>query len=204
MYAGFYDAALGVDEVLALVGLEGQATTRNDRLSGGQRRRLDFALALIGDPELIFLDEPTTGFDPAARRAAWNTIAGLRELGKTIFLTTHYLEEAEALADQIAVIVGGRIVAKGTPTALAGRDRAPTEIAVELRTRTELPAVPPELGDRLEVHPDHLRVRSSSPVQDLHRLTAWLVENRIDTAAIEVHRPTLEETYLRLTEESVR
>ena len=204
MYAGFYDTALSVDEVLALVGLQAQATTRNDRLSGGQRRRLDFALALIGDPELIFLDEPTTGFDPAARRAAWNTIAGLRDLGKTIFLTTHYLEEAEALADHIAVIVGGRIVANGTPTALAGRDRAPTEIAVELKTRAGLPALPPELEDRLEVRPDHLHLRSSSPLQDVHRLTAWLVENAIDTASIEVHRPTLEETYLRLTDEAAR
>jgi ABC-2 type transport system ATP-binding protein len=202
MYAGFYDAALPVDDVLALVGLGEQATIRNDRLSGGQRRRLDFALALIGDPEVIFLDEPTTGFDPAARRAAWNTIAGLRNLGKTIFLTTHYLEEAEALADRIAVIVGGRIVAEGTPTALAGRDRAPTEIGVDLVSGTTLPAPPTDLAERLDVRDGHVQLRSLSPVRDLHRLCTWLIDNDLEAVTIDVHQPTLEETYLRLTEES--
>src|SRR5438874_1278422 len=202
MYAGFYDTALDVDDVLALVGLEDQATTRNERLSGGQRRRLDFGLALIGDPELVFLDEPTTGFDPAARHAAWKTIAGLRDLGKTIFLTTHYLEEAEALADRIAVIVGGRIVAEGTPSAIAGRDRAPTEIGVDIAPGTELPALPDDLADRLDARPGHLHVCSSSPLRDLHRLCSWLIENEIDPVAIDVHQPTLEEIYLRLTEEN--
>jgi ABC-2 type transport system ATP-binding protein len=202
MYAGFYDTPLPVDDVIALVGLEGQAAIRNDRLSGGQRRRLDFALALIGDPELIFLDEPTTGFDPAARRAAWNTIAGLRDLGKTIFLTTHYLEEAEALADRIAVIVGGRIVAEGTPSALAGRDRAPTEITVDLVSGATLPKPPAEFAERIDLRDGYARLQSLSPVRDLHRLCTWLIDNELEAVTIDVHQPTLEETYLRLTAET--
>src|ERR1700685_937822 len=121
LYAGYYPAPRDVDETVALVDLAGQADRRGSALSGGQRRRLDVALALIGDPELIFLDEPTTGFDPAARRAAWEVIAGLRDLGKTIFLTTHYMEEAEWLADRIAVIAAGEIVAQGTPQTLPHR-----------------------------------------------------------------------------------
>jgi ABC-2 type transport system ATP-binding protein len=120
MYAGFYRAPRDIDETIALVGLTGQADTVGTRLSGGQQRRLDFALALIGDPELIFLDEPTAGFDPSARRAAWEVIAGLRQLGKTVFLTTHYLDEAEYLADRIAVLSAGHIVAEGTPGLAVG------------------------------------------------------------------------------------
>src|SRR6266699_2634796 len=119
LYAGFYRAPRDIEETISLVGLGPQAGTLGTRLSGGQRRRLDFALALIGDPELLFLDEPTTGFDPSARRAAWEVVAGLRRLGKTIFLTTHYMDEAEQLADRIAVLSAGRIVAEGTPQTLA-------------------------------------------------------------------------------------
>jgi ABC-2 type transport system ATP-binding protein len=132
MYAGFYRAPRDIDETIALVGLTEQASVLATRLSGGQRRRLDFALALIGDPELIFLDEPTTGFDPSARRAAWQVVAGLRRLGKTVFLTTHYMDEAEYLADRIAVISAGRIVAEGTPATLGGRDRMTTAISFTL------------------------------------------------------------------------
>src|SRR5664279_700772 len=121
LYAGYYPAPRPVAETLDLVGLKQRAGSRCGRLSGGQRRRLDVALALIGDPELLFLDEPTTGFDPSARRSAWEVIAGLRSLGKTIFLTTHYMEEAEYLADRVAVIAAGRIVAEGTPATLGAR-----------------------------------------------------------------------------------
>src|SRR2546421_195915 len=123
LYAGYYSAPRDIAETITLVGLEGKADDLAEQLSGGQRRRLDVALALIGDPELIFLDEPTTGFDPSARRTAWSVIAGLRELGKTVFLTTHYMDEAENLADRIAVIAKGRIVAEGTPGTLGGRER---------------------------------------------------------------------------------
>ena len=129
LYAGLYKRPRGVEETLALVGLDDEAAAKNaGELSGGQRRRLDVALALIGDPELIFLDEPTTGFDPAARRDAWKMLDGLRELGKTIFLTTHYMEEAERLADRIAVIAGGRIIDEGTPATIGHRDLAASEI----------------------------------------------------------------------------
>src|SRR6202030_3429508 len=122
LYAGYDTAPRSIDETIALAGLEEKADTIGDQLSGGQRRRLDVALALIGDPELIFLDEPTTGFDPSARRAAWSVIDGLRALGKTVFLTTHYMDEAEALSDRIAVLAAGRIVAEGTPGTLGGRE----------------------------------------------------------------------------------
>ena len=128
LYAGYYPKPLPVDEVIELVGLDKKAEARGGQLSGGQQRRLDVALALIGDPELVFLDEPTTGFDPSARRAAWEMIDGLRQLGKTIFLTTHYMDEAEALADRIAVLNAGRIVAEGTPNTIGGRDRAAYQI----------------------------------------------------------------------------
>ena len=129
LYAGYYPAPRDVDDTLALVDLADQSDQRASALSGGQRRRLDVALALIGDPELIFLDEPTTGFDPAARRAAWEVIAGLRDLGKTVFLTTHYMEEAERLADRIAVIAAGEIVAEGTPQTLGDRQLGAAQIA---------------------------------------------------------------------------
>jgi ABC-2 type transport system ATP-binding protein len=142
LYAGYYPRPRPVAETLELVGLTGHRAARCGRMSGGQRRRLDVALALIGDPELIFLDEPTTGFDPAARQSAWAVIAGLRDLGKTIFLTTHYMEEAEELADRIAVLAAGRIVAEGTAATLGGRD---TEASVISFT---LPAGVPAAGCR--------------------------------------------------------
>src|SRR5205085_1419946 len=123
LYAGYYSKPRDIAETIGLVGLEGKADALAEQLSGGQRRRLDVALALIGDPELIFLDEPTTGFDPSARRTAWGVVTGLRQLGKTVFLTTHYMDEAENLADRIAVIANGRIVAEGTPGTLGGRER---------------------------------------------------------------------------------
>ena len=132
LYAGYYSAPRDLDEVLGLVGLEESEGQRTDRLSGGQRRRLDVALALVGDPELIFLDEPTTGFDPAARRRTWEVVDGLRALGKTILLTTHYMEEAERLADRIVVMARGEVVAEGTPATLGGRDRAAAVVTFSL------------------------------------------------------------------------
>src|SRR5881227_3991621 len=132
LYAGYYRAPRDIDDTIALVGLHERSDTLAAHLSGGQRRRLDVALALIGDPDIVFLDEPTTGFDPSARRATWEVIAGLRQLGKTIFLTTHFMDEAEYLADRIAVLSGGRIVAQGTPKTLGGRDRMTATIRFTL------------------------------------------------------------------------
>ncbi|HET6795260.1 MAG TPA: ABC transporter ATP-binding protein, partial [Acidimicrobiales bacterium] len=151
LYAGFYSDPRPVAEVIELVGLSEEATTRVEGLSGGQQRRLDVGLALVGRPELVFLDEPTTGFDPAARRAAWKVIADLRATGVTVFLTTHYLEEAEFLADRIAVIAGGRIVASGTPSTLGGRDRSVTRIRVETGPAAELPRLPATRARRATV-----------------------------------------------------
>ena len=193
LYAGYYRAPRGVDETLALVGLDAEAAAKiAATLSGGQRRRLDVALALIGDPELIFLDEPTTGFDPAARRDAWEMLDGLRELGKTIFLTTHYMEEAERLADRIAVIAGGRIVDEGTPPTIGGRatspprrsssrcpadDRRPRPAGVARRARQHAAGRPP------------LIVPSATVAADLHALSGWALDRDLELDDLEVAPP---------------
>jgi ABC-2 type transport system ATP-binding protein len=199
LFAGYYPAPRPVDETLALVGLTEQAERRGARLSGGQQRRLDVALALIGDPELLFLDEPTTGFDPAARREAWDVIASLRDLGKTILLTTHYMDEAQRLADHVAIIDGGRIVGQGTPADLGGEARARTAIVFGLPQGVgpgELPGLSEApttgAGGRLELHTER-------PVQDLALLCGWAVERGVDLAGLEVARPSLEDVYLELT-----
>jgi ABC-2 type transport system ATP-binding protein len=179
LFAGYYERPRPVEEVIAVVGLEEKAEALVRRLSGGQRRRLDFGLALVGDPELIFLDEPTTGFDPAARRNAWGTIRSLRELGKTILLTTHYLDEAEQLSDRVAVLREGRIVATGTPTEL---------------TRT------PETEIRYREDGKEVVLRTAQPTRVLAELTARALEQGRELEALEVRRPTLEQVYLELTE----
>jgi ABC-2 type transport system ATP-binding protein len=184
MHAGWYRSPRGVDETLALAGLTDRAERRGAQLSGGERRRLDVALALVGDPELVFLDEPTTGFDPAARREAWRVVAGLRDLGVTVVLTTHYLEEAERLADRIVVLRDGQVIAEGTPRTLGARDRA-----AALITFTGADGRPREL-------------RSASVAADLHRLTADALERGDDLADLEVRRPTLEDVYLELTHDA--
>jgi ABC-2 type transport system ATP-binding protein len=201
MYAGYYPRPLPMGRALELVGLTSKAGDRCDRLSGGQLRRLDMALALIGDPELVFLDEPTTGFDPSARHAAWEVISGLRELGKTIFLTTHYMEEAEALADHIMIIAAGKVVASGTPETIGGRATDATTISFTLPaglTTADLPVLPVPVtagpGGKAEIV-------CEQPVPVLAPLTAWAAQRRYPLADLAVHRPTLEEIYLRLTEE---
>jgi ABC-2 type transport system ATP-binding protein len=182
LFAGYYESSRPVDEVVELVGLREQRDQVVRRLSGGQRRRLDLGLALVGDPELIFLDEPTTGFDPHARRQAWETLRSLRSLGKTIVLTTHYLDEAERLADRVAVLRRGEIVAVGPPADLIGA--AP---ATEIRYR--------ENGREVTLETD-------SPTRVLNELTAKaLAENR-ELEGLVVRRPSLEEVYLTLTEEA--
>jgi ABC-2 type transport system ATP-binding protein len=200
MYAGFYRAPRDIDETIALVGLTAKAGALGTRLSGGQRRRLDFALALIGDPELIFLDEPTTGFDPSARRAAWEVIAGLRTLGKTVFLTTHYMDEAEYLADRIAVLSAGRIVAEGTPHTLGGRDHMNTSISFTLPDGLGPRDLPAGLSPLAEPGPAGLTVvHTESPLVHLQMLGTWALGHGFDLPDLDVHRPTLEEVYLSLT-----
>jgi len=200
MYAGFYRAPRDIDETIALVGLTAKAGALGTRLSGGQRRRLDFALALIGDPELIFLDEPTTGFDPSARRAAWEVIAGLRTLGKTVFLTTHYMDEAEYLADRIAVLSGGRIVAEGTPRTLGGRDHMNTSISFTLPDGLVPRDLPGGLSPLAEPGPAGLTVvHTESPLVHLQMLGTWALGRGFDLPDLDVHRPTLEDVYLSLT-----
>ena len=203
LYAGYYGSPRPVDELIELVGLKPKADVLGGQLSGGQRRRLDVALALVGDPELIFLDEPTTGFDPSARRAAWDMIAGLQALGKTIFLTTHYMEEAEYLADRISVLASGRIVAQGTPQTLGGRDNGRSEISFTWPSGVGRPELPPTLLAAVaDGHRGRAELRTEAPMQVLGILAAWANEHGYALDDIEVHRPTLEEIYLQLTEGS--
>jgi ABC-2 type transport system ATP-binding protein len=201
LYAGLYAAPRSIEETIHLVGLTSSDEKLANELSGGQRRRLDVALALIGDPELLFLDEPTTGFDPAARREAWEMLDGLRRLGKTIFLTTHYMEEAERLADRIAVIAGGLIIDEGTPDTIGQRDRSGTEISFLLPTGIRAKELPADLLALVESPADEraVRMHSVAPLPDLQRLGAWLDGRGAEVADLEVHRPSLEDVYLRLT-----
>jgi ABC-2 type transport system ATP-binding protein len=200
MYAGFYRTPRDIDETIALVGLTEKAGALGTRLSGGQQRRLDFALALIGDPDLMFLDEPTTGFDPSARRAAWEVVAGLRRLGKTVFLTTHYMDEAEYLADRIAVLAAGRIVAEGTPQTLGGRDHMTTAISFTLPDHVRARDLPPELSPLTEPGQGGLTVmHSESPLAHLRTLGDWARGRGFDLPDLDVRRPTLEDVYLSLT-----
>jgi ABC-2 type transport system ATP-binding protein len=200
LYAGYYPAPRSVEETLALVDLTGRADATATKLSGGQRRRLDVALALIGDPELVFLDEPTTGFDPAARRAAWEMISGLRALGVTIFLTTHFMDEAEYLADRVMVIAEGRIVAEGTPATIGGRERAEAEIRFSLPTGTSIDDLPDAARALLaDIEGDKVLLRSPGPVAALGPMVRWAEQRGVDLHDLEVRRPTLEDIYLRLT-----
>jgi len=199
LYSGYYGEPRNIDETIALVGLGEKAETLAPQLSGGQRRRLDVALALIGDPELIFLDEPTTGFDPSARRTAWHVIDGLRELGKTVFLTTHYMDEAEQLADRIAVIAGGQIVAEGTPGTLGGRNRMAATIRFTLPEGTSAADLPSELRALLAGEDGRVTLTSETPLAHVGALAAWARERGIDLPDLDVRRPTLEDVYLELT-----
>jgi ABC-2 type transport system ATP-binding protein len=198
MYAGYYPHPRPVDEVVDLVGLAEKRNTRVLRLSGGQQRRLDVAVALAGDPDLLFLDEPTTGFDPSARQVAWQVVKNLAALGKTVLLTTHYMDEAQYLADRVAVIAAGRIVAEGTPETLAGRDTA----RATLRFRAPDGAPPPvEVGG--PPGPDgYVRVEADDLTAALHRLTGWAVERGVRLDDLQIIRPSLEDIYLRLVEEA--
>ena len=201
LYSGYYLEPRDIDETIALVGLDGKGDTLAPQLSGGQRRRLDVALGLIGDPELIFLDEPTTGFDPSARRTAWHVIDGLRKLGKTVFLTTHYMDEAEQLADWIAVIADGRIVAEGPPGTLGGRNRMPATIRFTLPQGTGADELPPELHALVAGEDGRVTLTTDTPLAHVGALAEWARARGIDLPDLDVRRPTLEEVYLELTEE---
>ncbi len=181
LFAGYYEHPRDVDEVIALVGLVEKRDARVKTLSGGQKRRLDLGVALVGDPEVVFLDEPTTGFDPAARRAAWETIRSLRSLGKTILLTTHYLDEAQQLADRVAVLRAGELIRIGTPAELIGG-----AAAVEIRFRR---------------HGEQVVLQTDEPTRVLHELTAEALAAGSELEGLEVRRPTLEDVYLELVGE---
>jgi ABC-2 type transport system ATP-binding protein len=199
LWAAYYPSPRPIEETIALAGLEEKADDRVGRLSGGQRRRLDVGLSLIGDPDLVFLDEPTTGFDPVARRAAWKVIAGLRDLGKTVFLTTHYLDEAQELADRVAIIKAGVIVAEGAPAELAGPGAGETEIAFVAPAGIELRELP---GGVAAVTGDdgRARLRSERPTRLLAELCGWAAERGLELERLEVTRPSLEDVYLELVE----
>jgi ABC-2 type transport system ATP-binding protein len=199
MYAGYYPRPLPVARVLELTGLTGKATSRCSELSGGQQRRLDVALALIGDPELIFLDEPTTGFDPSARHMAWDVISGLRDLGKTIFLTTHFMDEAEALADRILILAEGKIVASGTPQTIGGRAAEASVIAFTLPDGVTADDLPPLPAGFTAQGNGRVEISAAEPMPVLHALSSWALERALPLADIAVHRPSLEDIYLRLT-----
>ncbi|HJY31958.1 MAG TPA: ABC transporter ATP-binding protein [Actinomycetota bacterium] len=196
LYAGYYPSPRDVDEVVELVGLAEKGDTRVLKLSGGQQRRLDVAIALAGDAELLFLDEPTTGFDPGARRNAWEIVSNLSSIGKTVFLTTHYMDEAQHLANRVAVIAHGTIVAEGPPGSLAGRDRMKTRI------RFRLPPGAPEPERAPHRLPDgsyEIRADQEETTKLVHDLTAWALESGFVLDALEVTPPTLEDVYLELT-----
>ena len=204
MFASYYPKPRDVDEVVGLVGLTEKRDSRVTKLSGGQLRRLDMAVALAGDPDLLFLDEPTTGFDPSARRDAWEVVKNLASLGKTVLLTTHYMDEAQYLADRVAVIAAGRIVASGPPATLGARDQAAARIRFRLPDGAALPDWLAEglAGAPSPKHDGFTVLTSADPVRDLQRLTTWAVEDGIPLNGLEVTRPSLEDVYLSLTGES--
>jgi ABC-2 type transport system ATP-binding protein len=199
MYGRYHVRNRPVSEVLELVELTEKADVRAKNLSGGQRRRLDLALALVGDPELIFLDEPTTGFDPAARRQAWSTIRSLCQLGKTVFLTTHLMDEAQYLADRVAVMRGGQIIAAGRPDELGGRDLRPAEIRFSLPPDWSLGDVPALPSIRRVVEDGRILVLTREPVRAAQILTTWAVERDVELGRFSITQPTLEDIYLELT-----
>jgi ABC-2 type transport system ATP-binding protein len=197
LFRSYYPSPRDLDDVIEVVGLTEKRDTRVKKLSGGQQRRLDVAIGLAGDPDLLFLDEPTTGFDPGARRNAWRMIENLKSLGKTVFLTTHYMDEAQNLADRVAIIVGGEIVAEGTPSTLAARDGHLTRIAFRL------PAGSPELPTALgaSIGTDGLvHLETTDPTRTLHVLTRWALSNEVELIHLSVTRPSLEDVYLQLTQ----
>ena len=196
VYGALYPRRRPAGELIEIVGLHEKADARIKTLSGGQRRRLELALGIVGDPELIFLDEPTTGFDPSARRQAWSVVENLVALGKTVLLTTHYMDEAQHLADRLAVIANGKIVAEGTPDSLGGRESADTKIAFTL---SGIPIESLPLPGALSTGNGRFTVRSGRPTEDVHVLTGWAIERGVELGDLTITRPSLEDVYLELT-----
>jgi ABC-2 type transport system ATP-binding protein len=199
LFGGYYPHPRDVNDVVDLVGLGEKRGARVKTLSGGQQRRLDLALGIVGDPDLIFLDEPTTGFDPSARRRSWELVDSLRDLGKTILLTTHYMDEAQNLADRVAIMAGGRIVAEGDPESLGGRDVAEAVVSFRLPNGARLADLPGDLPDGLRQQEDLVLLRTTTPTRALHTLTGWALARGEELEALAVTRPSLEDVYLRLT-----
>jgi ABC-2 type transport system ATP-binding protein len=195
MYSGYYPHPRPVGEIIELVGLADKRKSRVMKLSGGQQRRLDVAIALAGDPDLFFLDEPTTGFDPSARHEAWQVVKNLAALGKTVLLTTHYMDEAQYLADRVAVIAAGRIVAEGTPATLAGRDTARATVRYRL---PDAVSPPPEF-DGPRIADGFLEFSPEDLTGALHQLTGWAIEHSVTLDDLCIIRPSLEDVYLQLT-----
>jgi ABC-2 type transport system ATP-binding protein len=199
MYGRYHRRRRSADELIELVELDAKRDTRAATLSGGQRRRLDLALALVGDPDLLFLDEPTTGFDPQARRNAWSTIRTLCELGKTIFLTTHFMDEAQTLADRVAVMRAGKIIATGAPDELGGRDARPAEIRFGLPSGVALEELPDVPALERSVEGRRVLIRTAEAVRATAQITAWALEHDVELEHFSVSQPTLEDVYLELT-----
>lgn len=200
MHASLYPRPRAVDEVIEVVGIGGKRDERVVHLSGGQQRRLEMAIALVGDPDLLFLDEPTTGFDPGARHEAWSVIRSLAALGKTVVLTTHYMDEAQFLADRVVVMAAGRIVAEGTPSTLGLRERR----GARVRYRPPNGATPPASLGGVANADGYVEVQLDDPVVALHDLTGWAIERGLPLEGLEVIRPSLEDVYLELTREQDR
>jgi ABC-2 type transport system ATP-binding protein len=198
LYGSMYPRRLRSGELIELVGLEAKADARIKTLSGGQQRRLELALGLVGDPDLLFLDEPTTGFDPSARRQAWGILENLTSLGKTILLTTHYMDEAQHLADRIAIIDRGRIVAEGTPDTLGGRREGLVTIRFDAPAGLGADEIP---VPGLEARDGIFQIDTDSPTRVLYQLTGWAVQRGMDLDHLEMRRPSLEDVYLELTDD---
>ena len=197
-FRGYFPHPRPLDEIVEVVGLTEKRDERVRKLSGGQQRRLDVAIGLAGDPDLLFLDEPTTGFDPTARRQAWDMVANLKDLGKTVFLTTHYMDEAQSLAGRAAIIVGGKIVAEGAPSELSQRGNEST-ISVSIPPEVTPPDELTSLG-RFEV--GRLEIVTTEPASVLHRLTSWALENDVLLHDLKVGTATLEDVYIELVAEA--
>jgi ABC-2 type transport system ATP-binding protein len=200
LYRNMYPHPRDLDEIVELVQLKEKRNVRVNRLSGGQRRRLDVGVALAGDPDVLFLDEPTEGFDPSARRNAWQIIKDLASLGKTIFLTTHYMDEAEYLADRLAIIANGRIVAEGTPKNLGGRQDE--QSTIRFRAIKNSPNLPKDLAMSAKTSGDFIELVTKKSVESLNTLTGWAIKNNLKLESLEVSQPSLEDVYLKITSQA--